>query len=701
MRAPHLSVKRYYWLVLFCALAIIATSAGREDHVCESGTCAERDHPGPDVVRVILSGDGSISIRGETYHPARYSSDVMRTVRQVQRSSHLLEQLEKEISNGDNPLDTIVDIISSIINVLLELSVLHKEQWMKDLALQFEEPVAEVLNDHSLELVDDHFNKAANAYETTSLIYQRIWNFLEGDLLLSIYDQETISTGQSTVFAQFSDLFQQRYNGRIGESATEDCSKAYHYLMQARLWNEKSMLLLRSSTPRAFERELHDQVIQEQSLNSGYLSIRRGIVLIDLYTFGFKLSDDNSMHQSSSGTGVFNSLVLGKLDEGQRSHLMLAMSNLEDGAQVYNAFFAENEGQYIEFELEYTANLADAYHYMASVHTYMNEWEEASDKAKTSMEHYEFVFDEYYHTSMTAEAIDIASQMISTSLIQFETFLYLPRKIDDAKDSFRRHLEIRRFVMRQTALDEPLSDDTTNQDGFAHQQDSFGDTDDSLEETLQQYMAQLEDYLKLKQETGPDGTYYETYFDEGASTVTHDSLYEGSMRLAIGSLLLDMSKLWEARSELESAITLLRDGISRGDVALDAYDDNGNLVNYPVEIDLANALLNLAYAQMGLHQWKRSYEAFEESMRIFEVELHDDEAPMNNAGLVTGSNSFNEPSDKYTSWRDRLSSFFQLGPTANEDGSGTGVDTAESESSGGIQIDSFEFTGNYSSTPHY
>ena len=172
----------------------------------------------------------------------------------------------------------------------------------------------------------------------------------------------------------------------MSESVTEDCSKAYHYLMQARLWNEKSMLLLRGITPPAFERELHNQVVQEQNFSSAYISIRRGIVLIDLYTFGFKLSDDNSMYQSSSGTGVFNSLVLGTLDEGQRSHLMLAMSNLEDGAQIYNDFFmAENEGQYIEFELEYTANLADAYHYMATIHTYMNEWEEASDKIKVSI----------------------------------------------------------------------------------------------------------------------------------------------------------------------------------------------------------------------------------------------------------------------------------------------------------------------------
>ena len=662
-----------------------------------SGTCAERDYPGPEVVRVVVGRDGSISIRGETYLPERYSSDVMRTVRQVQRSSNLLDQLEKEISNGDNPQETIVDIIASLVNDLLELSVLHKEQWMEDFALQFEEPVANGLNGHSLELVDDHFNKAVNAYETTSLIYRRIWNFLEGDLLFSIYDQETISTGLSTVFAQFSDLFQQRYNGRMGESATEDCSKAYHYLMQARLWNEKSMLLLRSITPRTNERELHDLVVQEQNLSSAYISIRRGIVLIDLYTFGFKLSDDNSMHQSSSGTGVFNSLVLGRLDEGQLSHLMLAKSNLEDGARIYNAFFAENEGKYIEFELEYTANLADAYHYIASVHTYMNEWEEASDNAKASMEHYDFVFNEYYRNSMTTEAIDIASQMISTSLTQFETFLYLPRKIDDAKDSFRRHLQIRRYVMRQTPFDQPLSDDIASQDGFIHHQGSFGITDDSLEETLQQYRAQLEDYLMMVQEAGPDGTYFETYFDEGASTVTHDRLYEGSMRSAIGSLLLDMNKLWESRSELEQSVTLLRDGISRGDVALEAYDDNGNLVNYPVEIDLANALLNLAYAQMGLQQWKRSYEAFEESMSIFEAELHGDEAPMKNSGLA-GSNSYNEPSDKYSSWRDRLSSFFQLGPTVNEDDSGTDVDTT---SSGGIQIDSFEFTGNYSSTHHY
>ena len=95
----------------------------------------------------------------------------------------------------------------------------------------------------------------------------------------------------------------------------------------------------------------------------------------------------------------------------------------------------------------------------------------------------DFVFNEYYRNGMTAEAIDIASQMMSTSLIQFETFLYLPRKIDEAKDTFRRHLEIRRYVTRQTALDEPLSDDITNQNEFVNQQDSFGDADDSLEES--------------------------------------------------------------------------------------------------------------------------------------------------------------------------------------------------------------------------
>ena len=48
------------------------------------------------------------------------------------------------------------------------------------------------------------------------------------------------------------------------------------------------------------------------------------------------------------------------------------------------------------------------------------------------------------------------------------------------------------------------------------------------------------------------------------------------------------------------AAELLRDGL-HGD-AHKVYGEDGALVNYPVRLEMAHALLNLAYAQLALKQ---------------------------------------------------------------------------------------------------
>merc|ERR1711933_313077 len=110
--------------------------------------------------------------------------------------------------------------------------------------------------------------------------------------------------------------------------------------------------------------------------------------------------------------------------------------------------------------------------------------------------------------------------------------------------------------------------------------------------------------------------------------------------------------------------------------------------DYPAGIDLANALLNLAFAQMGLRQWRRSYEAFEDSMAIFQSVLKDGESPNMNA---VDSASIGFLPKKHWNFSDKQTQFFQ---ESTDDETSVEREVLERDTHG-IQIDGFDSDMNF------
>ena len=320
-------------------------------------------------------------------------------------------------------------------------------------------------------------------------------------------------------------------------------------------------------------------------------------------------------------------------------------------------------------------NIADSRNYMGLVYTYLLKWSAAAEELERSLSVYEELFNVYYESGMVIEAVEIASGSLQTTQSLWEAYLNLPDRMEDAKEAFRRHLVLRRYVERQGAFEQPLADEEEEEDAYYsnYQDTNYGANsnlyqsydgiaiDSQYEEALKTYQTMLNEYLQLQSEYPPDGSYYEMGFDYDGTTasyVQHDKVYEGSLRSAIGSLHLAQNQVWKAKGELELAVGLLRlrDGIDGDSDSFEAYGENGEIVEFPVKLELANALLNLAYAQLGLKQWRSSFEAYEEAMDLYASELAEGETPMNHSdpAMKEAKKGGNQ-----ASWGERLSRFIK------------------------------------------
>lgn len=142
--------------------------------------------------------------------------------------------------------------------------------------------------------------------------------------------------------------------------------------------------------------------------------------------------------------------------------------------------------------------------------------------------------------------------------------------------------------------------------------------------------------------------------DGGAAYDVHDNLYEGSLRSVIGSLYLDLNQPWNARDELEHAAQLLGEGIELVDSGkYEVIGDDGDPLNYSLRLDLAHVLHSLSYTYLALMQWKKSYDAFEEAMDIYQSELSEGESPMEWNSIATATSQ-----SLSTSMTDRLLHYF-------------------------------------------
>ena len=74
---------------------------------------------------------------------------------------------------------------------------------------------------------------------------------------------------------------------------------------------------------------------------------------------------------------------------------------------------------------------------------------------------------------------------------------------------------------------------------------------------------------------------------------THGNIYEGSLWVSVGLLHLAQNHFREMKGGRVLATELLRDGLHNN--THEACGKDGASVNYPVQLELVHALLNLVY----------------------------------------------------------------------------------------------------------
>jgi len=621
----------------------------------DGDTCSSSDQP---EIKIRTNTEGGVTLHAQTYGSTEYGHKIMREVKKIQNSAPLLEKLERQRLRSQSGVDevdeiriTVFDITTTLVGDLMSLASVHKEEWMQ---IMLDPPLGSESEEDIQEdrvYSEDHFDKAVNAYEAVLIVYERLWHVVQpgaphdnmGQVLFSPYDAEAISSGQTSVYVTLSDMFHQRFNTRLDYATSGDCTEAYRYLIQAQSWCEQSMSILGVTLEGdtigqdiPLEKDAdHDAAVIDVTQNVAFIQVRFGAILIEMFALGYVLD---------SGSSAFTKTVLieesgegerYQLGDGQKQLLDLTLKKLVKGLSIYTSL-AEEEATHKPIYAQYRLNIADSRNYMGVVHGYLFEWAAAVDDLETSISIYEEIFTAYYKSGMGPESLDIASSMIQTSQSLWEAYLNLSGRIDDAKKIFRRHLILRRYFESQVSLDQPLADEEEVEDLYYDDliNNSYQSNDANYEETLKTYQKMLNEYLQLQSEYPPDGSYYEMgfdYIDSEPTYVQHDNVYEGSLRSAIGSLKLSVNKLWEAKDELESAVRLLSDSVDEDADSFEAYDENGEIIEYPVRLELANALLNLSYALLGLKQWRSSFESFEEAMDLYQSELAEGETPMNHS----------------------------------------------------------------------
>jgi len=570
----------------------------------------------------------------------------------------------------------------------------------------------------------NNFKLAVNAYEAAMEFYQSLWDldlgdtsYIEGrnnDSLFSIYDREALSTGLSGVYLQLSDLYHQHYNEAsvgspeelgtaygIPSSIDNDFSTAYRYLILAEKWCGQSFALLDSvrdeegptdmhaSHQYSQQQEEHDIVTQTTKETCSFTQLRTGTLLLDMYAVGYILdSEGNLLLDYSSPLPQYDTLGRNAGDqtivsEDQRRILYRALEKLQKGVSMTknnNPGHDNND----EASLLYATriNIADAHNHMGVAYGYLFEWVKAVEQWERSIEFYreEFHNPRLTNTYQVTGAMDIVASIVTTTQSLWEAYLHIGN-MEGAKEVFRKHLLYRRYMERGISIEEPLDSGDGEEDAFFGNSDEDGGYDfygnefesgndynyqvRALSESLQSYQSMLEEYLQLV-EKHPDGSYYEIEFDDKQSYMSHDDVYEGSVRAGIGSLHLALNQIREARNELVLAVELLRGVTTTAEG--DEYEfvgQNGQTILYPIEIDLADALMNLAYAQLALKQFRKSFASFEESMDLYSAVLPEGESPFSKEGDVHSQWS---KEDKISSFGEKLNRFFSRRGTDDDNG---------------------------------
>ena len=599
--------------------------------------------------------DGSITLYEQTYPISssnQYGYKVSRSLNKIQQQAPLLSRLS-DIKQQHLIMSFVYDIVEKLIEELLSLALLHKEQWEIIVSAD-----SMTINERN---ALDHFSKATNAWKVITIIYQCLWHTVqEYDHVFSKFDQEAIVSGESSVLLLLADMHHQSFlqKGNNGQA-----SIAYKYLVQAEKKTELSLTLLADVIDSKYDLGMDVQLqVRQVTESMAFASVRIGALLSDMYVAGYIMDEDDNLHfNPHTVKEQIDGASTGKstLNDGQIRILNWAKSKLFKGHALYKNI--EKKRLAAEYNSEYTdsqMNIADASNYIGVLFGYLLQWELAIKPLHDSLEIYETFLDEYQSNQAVDEAVEVATSMVSTTQSLWETFLNMPGLTDAAKHAFRKHLVLRRYVESQIPMHRPLIDeeyeDSNNRNNLLYSIE--GENEELYDETLKEYQTLLDDYLKLISELPPDGSYYDmgfdAYGDSASSTVQHDKVYEGSIRAAIGPIYLAKGQAKKAKLELELAVSLLREGSLNGE-AREYEDGNGELIDYSVELELANALLSLAYVNLGVSQFKSSFDTFEEAMDIFQSELKEGESVMNHMDLSEKKSSI------MSSWSEKLTGFIK------------------------------------------
>ena len=607
-----------------------------------------------------MTTKGTLTLLAQTYtsDSAKYGYEVMRHLSNTQIGAHLFDKLERqqrvELPSGsrvDTIRYTVQEILDTLVVDLSSLASLHKEslsQIMLERSLENED---EDLEKDSWE-AKDHFTRAVNAYDAMLAVYQHLWRIMKPGALnvdpheeFSPNEQAQIVLGVSLGYWDLYEVHNLWFDNTAGPTTFDDVSVQYRNILQAESWCENSMAILSGADEDVDNYRDADVIHAKQTL--ALVEVRFGMFLLDIFDRGYVLDIDGNLHQDQSSLPEYDTMMHGfEPREDQERFLELTKVKISRGMTLYTELAREQDDY-----KKYRQDLADSRHFMGVAYTYQLRWKDAADEFEISVSLYDQLFNEYRESRLDANSLEVASNLLQTTPMLWGAYFYITGKTDDAKKVFRRHLTFQRYYERRVPLDQPLVDEDEDEDYFnAYTQNARAKVQGEL---LKDYQMKLNEYLQLLSEFPPDGSYYDldlgfTSTGDAFSLVKHDRVYEGSIRSAIGSLLLANDEVREAITELQLSVDLLRYGL-RDHVA---YDENGEVIDYSVEQDIANTLLNLSYAQQELKQWNSAMQSFSEAMDIRETK-----------GLLDGGGT-NERSSKntgedVTSIDEKLSSYIK------------------------------------------
>jgi hypothetical protein len=469
----------------------------------------------------------------------------------------------------------------------------------------------------------------------------------------------------------------------------EAYSASYRYLLSCQYWCIESQRLLDSidldKKPKHYsssmENDRHERIHKKQMKQQHQLhvhttqqycasaNVRLGALLLTMYAAGYTLTSDDMLSYSplaqtillresgyilndddeiDDNDGQSNNNISEQMMDGIKSDqqrlLQSVVQKIQTGIEIYNGIMDFNNDD--EYYGDNRINFADSHNQLGVVYQYLGDTVSAITAWKNSLALYRELFDEYKAlpdddiAGLTLMA-DITQSLISTFQRVCDALLSIGR-YDEAKEMYRYHLKLRQKMGSgdEASSGKELRDEDSDNAEAQNYDDEWNNPQfadlpafatNNIDNSIKEHQAMLDEYYK-NLSNNPDGSYHELTFDTDgsqlASMVTSDKVYEGSLRSIIGSLYLAKNDVREARDELELAVELLRKGIRDEEAGMfdtPAQDINGNEMSLPLY--LADALLNLSYAQAGMRQWRASMTSFEDALDIYSKELSEGEAP--------------------------------------------------------------------------